>query len=327
MMGHHRLDFGQAGRPLAVAIGTFDGLHRGHQALLDKAKAAALRLGFAPAVVLFDPQPAEVLAARKGAPITPRLATTLEKIRWLRAAGIETVVVVRFNAAVASLSPTAFIEWLVGDLKAGWLTVGQDFRFGAGRAGDVNLLLNLAPKLGFTFDPLATVSDGHVRIASTAVRLALAAGDLARAEVLLGRPYTISGPVVHGAKLGRTLGFPTANVALGRARRLTPALWGVYAVKSRLYRLPQRFSDPSGLTAGQVWYGAASLGRNPAVRAAGVPSLEVHLFDFDGDLYGARLAVEFCLKLRDEAHYGSLTELTTAIASDCNRARSYFHLS
>ncbi len=294
--------------PVAVTIGNFDGVHRGHQAMLARLGAAARTRGLAATVLTFEPHPREFFAPQSA---PTRLTNLREKLELLAAHGVDRVHVQRFSAAFAALTPEAFVERvLVAGLRARWVLVGDDFRFGAKRAGDFAFLAGAAQRHGFDLEAMPTVSDGGVRVSSSAVRDALARGDLARAHELLGRPYNISGRVVHGEKLGRALGFATANVQLKQhvANNQRPPLGGIFAV--RVHGI-----GPAPLQ------GVASLGVRPTVHAAGKPVLEVHLFDFTADLYGAHLRVEFLAKLRDEERYPDLDTLKAQIARDCAQAR------
>lgn len=293
------------GVPIALAIGNFDGVHLGHQAILARTVAVARERGLASAVMTFEPLPREYFSA---ATAPARLATMREKLALFSGHGIDLALVCRFDARFAALSPREFAERLAAPLAARWVHVGDDFRFGAGRAGDVGMLTQAGVELGFEVEMLPAMLSGEVRISSTSVREALAAGLLDNATALLGRPYSMCGRVTHGAKRGRTLGFPTANIALGRSK---PALGGVFAVKCF-----------GAATRGLE--GVASLGSNPAVTKNGPATLETFLFDFSGDLYGRRLAIEFHRKLRDEADYGSLDALVAQIGRDCEHARDYF---
>lgn len=291
-----------AERPLALTVGNFDGVHRGHQAMLARLAEAAEDLGLEPAVLTFDPHPREFFS-RDRAP--PRLSSLRGKIDVIRRFGVERLVVARFDGALASLEPDAFIDdVLVRRLDARWVLVGEDFRFGRARAGDLALLRRRARS--FSVESMGTVEIGGERASSSAVREALAAGDLPRATRLLGRPYTMAGHVAHGDKLGRTLGFPTANLPLKR----TPPITGIFAVRVH------------GL--GPTRRGVASVGVRPTVKAAGRPLLEVYLFDFDEPIYGRRIAVEFLRKLRDEARYPDLDSLVRQIRVDADQARAYF---
>jgi riboflavin kinase/FMN adenylyltransferase len=213
----------------------------------------------------------------------------------------------RFTGSFAALEPEAFVERVLAKrLKARWLLIGEDFRFGAKRAGDLALLKGLAGRYGYEVEIMPAVTRAGARVSSSAVRTALASGDLASAEALLGRPYSISGRVVHGRKLGRKLGFATANVQLNHNR---PPLTGIYAVRVR------------GIGAARS--GVASLGVRPTITASGRAVLEVHLFDFSDDLYAAHVTVEFLHKIRDEEKYSDLDELKAQIARDCEAAKGF----
>jgi riboflavin kinase/FMN adenylyltransferase len=289
--------------PVALTIGNFDGVHNGHQAMLARLAAAGQALGLPATVLTFEPHPREFFAPQSA---PTRLTSLREKLELLAAHGVDRVHVQRFSAAFAALSSEAFVErMLVGALGARWVLVGDDFRFGAKRAGDFAFLADAARRHGFELEAMPTVSNAGVRVSSSAVRDALAKGELARAHALLGRAYSISGRVVHGEKLGRALGFATANVQLKHNR---PPLGGIFAVRVH----------GAGPAPRQ---GVASLGVRPTVHAAGKPALEVHLFDFTGDLYGAHLRVEFLAKLRDEERYPDLDTLKAQIARDCAAAR------
>jgi riboflavin kinase/FMN adenylyltransferase len=214
----------------------------------------------------------------------------------------------RFNRAYASRSPQEFIERvLLAGLGMRWLLIGDDFRFGARRAGNFAMLQEASGTYGFGLETMPTVEFDGVRVSSSAVRVALAAGRLTEAEALLGRPYSISGRVVHGDKLGQKIGFPTANVQLRHNR---PPLSGIFAVRTL---------DGHG----QRRDGAASLGLRPTVDTSGRPKLEVHLFDFDGDLYGQHLRIDFLHKIRDEEKFPDIETLKSRIAQDCEIARDF----
>jgi riboflavin kinase/FMN adenylyltransferase len=291
--------------PTALTIGNFDGVHRGHQAMLARLKKKARELGLQACVLTFEPHPLELFAP-KTAPT--RLTSLREKLELLGAHGIERVHVSRFNRAYASRSPEDFIDHvLLEGLGMRWLLIGDDFRFGARRAGNYALLQEASRKYGFGLEAMPTVEFEGVRVSSSAVRVALAAGRLAEAEALLGRPYSISGRVVHGDKLGRQIGFPTANVQLRHNR---PPLSGIFAVRTL-----------DGL--GHWRDGAASLGLRPTVDHSGRPKLEVHLFDFDGDLYDQHLRIDFLHKIRDEEKFPDLETLKARIAQDCDIAREF----
>jgi len=291
--------------PVALTVGNFDGIHRGHQAMLQRLLAGARARGLQGCVLTFEPHPREFFAA-DAAPT--RLTSLREKLELLVAHGVARTHVQRFDRAFASLSPESFVEQvLAGRLRARWLLIGEDFRFGAKRAGDLALLQRLGTRHGYEVEVLPAVAQAGARVSSSAVRAALAAGDLARAETLLGRAYSISGRVVHGRKLGRELGFATANVQLKHNR---PPLAGIYAVRVHGVGASSR---PA----------VASLGVRPTVTASGRAVLEVHLFDFSDDLYGAHMRVEFLHKIRDEERYSNLDALKAQIERDCEAARTY----
>jgi riboflavin kinase/FMN adenylyltransferase len=290
-------------RPIALTIGNFDGVHRGHQAMLARLSEAAEDLALPSAVLTFDPHPREFFAPG-AAP--PRLSTLRSKLEQFAAHGIAEVHVARFDAALAALPAERFIDdVLVRRLATRWVLVGDDFRFGRGRSGDLALLRRAATT--FSVEAMSTVVVDGERASSTAIRGALAAGELDHAARLLGRPYAIAGKVVHGDKLGRSLGFPTANIVL----RHPPPLTGIFAVRVH------------GL-GGAAKAGAASLGVRPTVKAGAKPLLEVFVFDFDEAVYGRRVVVEFLCKLRDEERYADLDTLTRQIRADVEQAREYF---
>ena len=284
-----------------LTIGNFDGVHRGHRALIERVVAKGRELQVPSAVLTFEPHPREFFAPERA---PARLTRLRDKLELLAASGIDRVHLIRFDARLAAMSAARFIEdILVGMLGVRWLLVGRDFRFGAQRQGDFAALERAAGPFGFALEAMPDVSFDGERVSSSGVRAALAAGDFGRAERLLGRPYTISGKVVPGARLGRELGFPTANIPLAQR----PPLSGIYVVEVE-----------------ELGRGVASIGRRPTVNPVPSPLLEVHLFDWDGDLYGRRLHVRFLRKLRDEAKYDDLAALREAIARDAAQAREYF---
>ncbi|QDC43534.1 bifunctional riboflavin kinase/FAD synthetase [Methylophilus medardicus] len=286
----------QALNPQAIAIGNFDGMHLGHQALLRQLTAFTQTYKITPAVMTFEPHPREFFTPQNA---PARLASMREKLEYFAEYGIQHVYVQRFNRAFAAQSPAAFMQRLRQQLNANVIMVGEDFCFGAKRAGNVQTLI----EHGFNVIPLPQVQLAAERVSSTLVRDALAAGDLSKAHTLLGRTYSISGKVVHGAKLGRQLGFPTANVHMRHER---PALTGVYAVK--LNHLPA----------------VANLGIRPTLEGVPKLKLEVHVFDFNGDLYDQHVHVQFFHKLRSEQKFAGLEALKAQIACDAEQAKRYF---
>ena len=293
--------------PSALTIGNFDGVHLGHQAMLARVREMARESGLASGVLTFEPHPREFFSP-SSAPT--RLTTLREKLELLSAQGIDRTHVQRFTREFASQSPEAFVESiLVDSLSVRRLLIGDDFRFGAKRAGDLALLEKLAARHGFDVEVMRTVERGGARVSSSVVREALILGDLVRAQALLGRAYGMSGRVVHGDKLGRELGFATANVQMRHNR---PPLAGIFAVRMH-----------GAGDACEVRDGVASLGVRPTVKSTGHPVLEVHLLDFSGNIYGRHVRVEFLHKLRDEEKYPDLETLRVQIARDCEAARAF----
>ena len=300
----------RARAPCALTIGNFDGVHRGHQALLARVRAAAADLGLEAAVMTFEPHPREFFAQRAGdlSKAPNRIANLRDKLQSLSNAGIDRVIVEHFNDHFASITPQEFVERvLVEGLHVKWLMVGDDFCYGARRAGNVAMLIEAGKRHGFQVETLPTVMHGEHRISSSAVRAALAVGDFERARQLLGHGYAMSGHVIHGQKLGRTLGFPTLNLRVAHRA----ALSGIFVVRVH------------GLAA-QPLPAVASIGVRPTVDDSGRVLLEVHVFDFAGDCYGKLVQVEFLQKLRDEEKYTDLATLTAAIDNDALRARAWF---
>jgi riboflavin kinase/FMN adenylyltransferase len=297
--------------PCALTIGNFDGVHRGHQALLARVREAADRLGVESAVMTFEPHPREFFAHMAGdlSRAPTRIANLRDKLQALENNGVDRVIVEHFNAHFAAMSPQDFIEKvLVEGLHVKWLMVGEDFCFGAKRAGNVTTLIEAGKRLGFHVEALPTVMNEGVRISSSAVRAALAQGDFEHARQLLGHPYSVSGHVVHGKKLGRTIGFPTLNLRVAHKR---PALLGIFVVQVH------------GL-ADHPLPGVASIGIRPTVEDAGRVLLETYVFDYSGDAYGKVVRVEFLKKLREEEKFIDLHTLTAAIERDAEAARAFF---
>ncbi|MEK6315750.1 MULTISPECIES: bifunctional riboflavin kinase/FAD synthetase [Burkholderia] len=293
--------------PCALTIGNFDGVHRGHQALLARVRAAADARGLPVCVMTFEPHPREFFNPA-GAP--PRIAMLRDKLEALRENGVDRVVVEHFNHTFANQAPEAFVEQtLVNGLHTRWMIVGDDFRYGARRAGNFASLQEAGARHGFDVEQMATLAAPNgARISSSGVRASLAAGDLDAAKQALGHGYAISGHVAHGLKLGRDLGFPTLNLSIAHKR---PALSGIFVVLVH------------GLGEAPL-PAVASLGVRPTVVDAGRVLLEVHILDWHGDAYGKLVRVEFLKKLRDEAKFIDLETLTRAIAQDVVDTRAYF---
>lgn len=286
-----------------VTVGAFDGLHLGHQALLARVRERASALGCAPAAVSFEPLPRAFFARHE----LPRLASRREKVAGLLEAGIERVLMLRFNAALAAMSAEDFVRRVLVDrLAAREVHVGANFRFGHQRRGDFDMLKRMGTELGFEAVKMPPVLLDGERVSSSAIRASLGEGDFAAAERLLGRPFAIGGRVAHGNKLGRKLGYPTANVWLGR--RISPVL-GIFAVWVHIEGRDDAFP------------GVASLGKRPTVNEVPQPLLEVHLFDFDDDIYAQRLQVDFVAKLRDEVKFDDIDTLVAQMDHDAAAAR------
>lgn len=303
--GIHNLN--EQHRGCVLTIGNFDGVHRGHQALMSRLCEEGRKRNLPVVVMVFEPQPLELFAGDKA---PARLTRLREKLRYMAEAGVDKVLCVRFDRRFAALSAQRFIsDLLVEKLDVKYLAVGDDFRFGAGRQGDFLLLQKAGAEYGFEVVSTETFCDGGKRISSTAVRQALAVDDLALAQSLLGHPFTISGRVVHGDALGRTLGFPTANLPL---RRSVSPVKGVYAVEVR------------GLTP-EPLQGVANIGTRPTVKGLR-QQLEVHLLDINMDLYGRHIDVVLKQKIRNEQRFASLEALKEQIANDVVTARQFFGL-
>ena len=293
--------------PTALAIGNFDGVHLGHGALLARLNDVARQSVLPPSILTFEPHPREFFSP---ASAPARLTTFREKLELLADAGVEQAMVCRFNAAFAALSAEQFIEQvLVRGLCVRHLIIGDDFRFGKGRTGDFALLQNAGGQHGFAVEAMGSVTVDGERVSSSGVRRALATGDMEHAARLLGRPYIIDGQVAHGDKIGRQLGFATANI---RIKHNPLPMAGVFAVEV-------------GGVGDKPWPGVANLGIRPTVGGTR-PLLEVHLFDFDRDIYGAHLSVRFVHKLRDEQRFPNFDALKAQIAADAAAARAFFSL-
>lgn len=302
-----------------ATIGSFDGVHRGHQQILRRVVERAQRDNIASVVIVFEPQPHEFFARTA---TRPRLMRLREKVNALLAAGVTTVVCLRFNHGFRSLTADAFIEQvLVQGLHVKHLEIGDDFRFGCDRRGDFEHLVSAGARHGFSVANSATFAHAGERVSSTRIRSLLEQNQLAAAERLLGKPYSIYGRVIYGRQLGRTIDVPTANIGLGR---YAAAVSGVYAVRVNVHAQQAR-SNAAGQ---QEYQGVANVGIKPTIAGEHKPVLEVHIFDFNGDLYGQCVTVSFCQALRAEKRFDSLDALKAQIASDISNARQYFsHLA
>lgn len=288
-----------------VTIGNYDGIHRGHQALLQQLKARAETLSVPSVVITFEPQPLEFFSKDRS---VPRLTRFREKFYHIAQCGIDYVLVIRFNDLFASLSAEAFADKILHKaMQVKHMIVGDDFHFGHKRQGDVHTLQTLGQRFGFIVEQMHSVMVDHERISSTRIRKALQEDQHSLVLQLLGRPYSMMGRVVYGHQRGRMIGFPTANIYLHR--EATPVL-GVYVV--RLHGI-----ETQGLP------GVANVGVRPTVGGTRTV-LEVHIFDFDQMIYGREVRVEFCKKLRDEQRFATLDLLKEQIWQDAAKARDYF---
>ena len=294
-------------RGCVATIGNFDGLHLGHQAILESLDEAAQKTGLPTLVMLFEPQPKEFFAPTQA---PARLASLREKILDLKQAGVDYVLCLPFGQQLRSMTADAFIRQILLDaLKVRHLIVGDDFRFGCDRSGDFAALAVAGDVHGFAVADTPTYELAGDRVSSTRVRAELAGAELDQVHRLMGRPYRMNGRVIFGRQLGRLLQTPTANIRI--ARRHLP-MSGVFAVEATVQESGQRFQ------------GVANLGIKPSITEQPEPSLEVHLFDFAGDLYGKHLDVTFCSRLRTEQRFDSLEALGAAIEQDKTHARAWF---
>ena len=296
------------GRPLpasAVTIGNFDGVHRGHQLVISQLKRVAAEASLPAVVIIFEPQPIEFFAPDRA---PKRLSRFREKIAYLKAQQIDYLLCLHFNQELASLTAEEFVQQiLIGNLNTRHLVVGDDFHFGKNRQGNFEFLQTHSARFGFEVDETETLIHDGERVSSTRIRKLIEKGDFAGAAELLGRPYSLSGRVAHGKKLGRELGYPTINIKMGDK---TLIVKGIFAV--RVKGIDNRLLE-----------GVASIGTRPTV--AGVDTiLEVYILDFDQDVYGYSVEVEFLHKLRDEEKFDSLEELSFNIGRDTENAIAYF---
>lgn len=295
-------------QPSALAIGNFDGVHTGHQSLLRGVVEAASARGLQPAAVTFEPHPRERF--RRPDDVLPRISTLYDKVLRILETGIQRVYILPFTRRLASLSAESFVRDVLSEgLDARWITVGEDFHFGNDRKGDIHLLEELGRECRYECFVSPTLFHTNARVSSSRIREALLEGDLVEASIMLGRRYSMTGRVIHGAALGRELGYPTLNMAVvppGSCAR--PAITGVYAV--RIHGLGYAVQN-----------GVASVGRKPTVVSDGRWLLETHVFDWKGDAYGKIIRVEFIERIRDEKKFAGLAELQAAIQADAERAR------
>ena len=295
-------DLPALGVPLHLALGVFDGVHVGHQAVISRALDAADREGGLAGLLTFDPHPIRVIAPNKA---PANLLETLDhKARVVADLGIGLLIPLHFDLEFAKMEAAEFITRLTA-APVRTIAVGEDWRFGHHRGGDVTFLASVAAKCGFRLEAVPPVMQDGERISSTRIRQAIRDGNLAGAERMLGRPYTVSGRVIEGRKLGRTLGFPTANLATGEAQLPSDGVWSVWAMSED----------------GRILPGVANLGLRPTVDGT-MRSLEVHLLDFAGDLYGSELEIRFHEALRAEQKFPSLESLRAQIQEDTDAARA-----
>lgn len=308
-----RLIKGLPNRPLykngcVLTIGNFDGVHLGHRAVIEKLANKANELELPVVIMLFEPQPLEFFLREKA---PPRLTRLREKICRLAQLPVADLLIVRFNKKLADYDADKFIaEVLIDKLNVKYLVIGDDFRFGKDRRGDFALLQSKGKDFGFIVEDTGTFQRDRQRVSSSLIRATLADGDLTKASGLLGYPYTMCGRVVHGDKLGRQLGFPTANIALKRKKS---PVSGVFAV------------TVSGIDKTDL-AGVANVGVRPTIDGSNKMVLEVHLFNFNREIYNRQLAVQFKHKIRAERQFQSIDELKAQIQDDITKAKQYFAL-
>jgi riboflavin kinase/FMN adenylyltransferase len=295
----------KSGPPVALTIGNFDGVHLGHQAVLGRLVEQAGRMGIPPCVMTFEPHPREFFDPEHA---PARLTDIREKLSLFAKLGIKRVHICRFNAHFAQMQASEFEAKIHSHLDAKWVLIGDDFRYGANRTGNFASLREAGKRLGFEVEAMHSVMTENHRVSSTLVREAVGSGNFELAKRFLGRNYSIVGRVMHGNKLGHTLGFPTANIKLKHNK---PPLSGIHVVEVHgIHDAPIR--------------GVASLGVRPTVMLQGKPVLEVHLFDFSENIYGTRVQVDFLFKLREEEKFPDLETLKARIWQDVLDARRYF---
>lgn len=296
--------------PCALTIGNFDGVHRGHQALLHQLVEGARTRHLSPCVLTFEPHPREFFSPHDA---PPRIQNLRDKLMALRQCAIDTIAIEEFNQAFSKLSPSEFVQnILIEKLNTKWILIGDDFCYGAKRAGNFDSLVAAGKQFGFEVSRIPSVLETDERISSSLLRQALEQGDMKRAEQLLGRPFSISGHVLYGKQLGRTLGFPTLNLAVStRHPDAKPVTSGIFV--SQVHGLGEK-----PLPA------VSSLGVRPSVESTGQVLLETHIFDFNRSIYGQVVCVELLARLHEERKYPDLTTLQAAIRDDAQMARQYF---
>jgi riboflavin kinase/FMN adenylyltransferase len=305
LLSRDELERHAAGRPTAITIGVFDGVHRGHRHLIDALRQRAAERGLASGIVTLHPSPIQVL--RPDVRVS-YLTSLEERVELLRATGVDTVAPLTFTSEVAELSATDFLGLLRDTLDMRFLFMGPDNAFGRGREGTPQRCAEIGEELGFEVEVLASPLGGDGgRVSATAVRSALADGDMERVAELLGRSYALRGPVVRGHERGRGIGFPTANLAVTPDRAL-PA-FGVYVSRAE--------------TLGRSYAAATNIGINPTFDDP-LPSVETYILDFEGDLYGRELRIEVLHRLRGEIKFDGIDALVAAIGADVQAARDYF---
>ena len=293
------------GRPSAVTVGVFDGVHRGHHHLIAALLEEARRESLASAAITFNPHPRTVL--HPGAAIT-YLTSLEERVELLQALGLDAVGVLAFTSELAQLEPREFLGLLVDELDMRLLVVGPDFAFGRNRAGTVEVSREIGEELGFRVEVAEMLDEGGEKVGSTAVREALDVGDLSRVAELLGRPFSLRGPVVEGDKRGRELGFPTANIAIGLDRAL-PA-HGIYVTRAYVRET--------------AYMACTNIGVRPTFETDGRPTVEAFILDFDSDVYGVEVRIELLERLRGEERFESAGDLVAQMHKDVDQTRDYF---
>jgi len=292
-------------RGCAVTVGAFDGIHLGHQAVLGHLKSKANDMGLPSTVIVFEPLPREYFRPLEA---PPRITNFRERLTFLAGTGVDRVLVLKFDESLRAMSAEQFIRRVFVDgLGAEYIALGGGLRFGNSREGDFAFAQAMSEKFGYEVHQTSTIELSGERVSSTRIRETLAEGGFQEAALLLGRPYTMTGRVEHGKKLGRELGSPTANIRIGRIRSPLAGVYVVLATGAGLDGVP----------------GVANVGTRPTFNDSLQANLEVHILDVDGDFYGQRLTVEFLCKLREEKKYESLEALKTGIAADVKQARAW----